>query len=314
MLNTRWTRLRRSAGSLLAAILLAGCAASGTVEFDQTLGPVAVTDTPFYPQQRYQCGPAALMTVLAQSGANVSLDELVESVYLPGRKGSLQSDIIASARAAERIPYRIDASFEGLLAELQAGRPVLVLQNLGIGWFPRWHYAVVYGFDPESGELWLRSGTEAHRPTRLEVFMRTWDRGDRWGIVVLRPDQLPATVDPQHYFRAVAAMEATGHAASARTAWATALERWPDEVTPLFGLANTELALGQFAAAQQHYRTLLLRDPQNAAARNNLAYALAAAGKIDEARTELELALRTPGLDSLMANELRASLADITTR
>ena len=38
-------------------------------------------DTPFFPQEEYQCGPAALATVLAASGVAVSPDDLTGKVY-----------------------------------------------------------------------------------------------------------------------------------------------------------------------------------------------------------------------------------------
>ena len=101
--------------------------------------------TPFFPQERYQCGPAALATVLASSGVAVDLGALVDRVYLPGRKGSLQVEMLAASRAAGRVPYVIDGTLLALQDELDAGRPVVVLQNLGVTAIPKWHYAVVVG-------------------------------------------------------------------------------------------------------------------------------------------------------------------------
>src|SRR5207237_9306004 len=51
---------------------------------------VELTQVPFFPQDEYQCGPAALATVLASSGVKVTPEELVAQVYIPERKGSLQ--------------------------------------------------------------------------------------------------------------------------------------------------------------------------------------------------------------------------------
>jgi hypothetical protein len=41
---------------------------------------IELDQTPFYPQERYQCGPAALTTVLTMSGADVRLDDMVGKV------------------------------------------------------------------------------------------------------------------------------------------------------------------------------------------------------------------------------------------
>ena len=70
--------------------------------------------TPFFAQDRYQCGPAALATVLVADGVDVTPDELVSHVYIPERKGSLQAEIIATTRRYDRIPYVIEPSFHDL--------------------------------------------------------------------------------------------------------------------------------------------------------------------------------------------------------
>src|SRR6056297_362455 len=158
-------------------------------------GPPAthLPPVPFYPQDAYQCGPAALATVLGWSGSDVDLDALVSSAYLPGRQGSLQPEIIAAARRAGRIPYPIPAAPASIGAELAAGHPVLVLQNLGLRSSPRWHYAVVVGYDPVAGTFILRSGTERARREDVQRFMASWQRADYWGLVVLPPGDLPAS-------------------------------------------------------------------------------------------------------------------------
>lgn len=117
-------------------------------------------DTPFYSQQQFQCGPAALMTVLTASGVATTLDAVARQVYVPARQGSLQSEILAASRAADRVPYLLEPGLFSITGELAAGRPVLVLQNLGVSWAPRWHYAVVVGADAQRHQIFLRSGTD----------------------------------------------------------------------------------------------------------------------------------------------------------
>jgi hypothetical protein len=62
------------------------------------------------------------------------------------------------------IPYVLEPEVTALAAELAAGRPVLVLQNLGLERAPVWHYAVVDGID--QGDVILRSGTQQRRVER----------------------------------------------------------------------------------------------------------------------------------------------------
>jgi hypothetical protein len=110
----------------------------------------------------------------------------------------------------------VEPALDALLAEVAAGHPVLVLQNLGLDWLPRWHYAVVIGYDLERQELVLRSGTERRRITPFGVFLNTWDRAERWGIVVLPPQTLPARARPGPWLEAASGLEALGKWQEAR--------------------------------------------------------------------------------------------------
>lgn len=250
-----------------------------------------LTGTPFFPQERYQCGPAALATVLSASGVAVTPEALVDQVYVPGRQGSLQAELIASARRHGRIPYRLPGTQAALAAELGAGRPVLVLQNLGVELIPRWHYAVVIGLDPAEDAYVLRSGTERRRVTGRSLFLRTWARSDNWGLVMLGPGELPATDDPAGYLRALAAVEATGDLALAQTGYRAALDRWPDSRLARLGLGNIALSEGRPEEAAGHYRTILAAEPADLVALNNLAEALGRAGRPAEALRVIDRAL-----------------------
>ena len=69
-------------------LLLAGCTTRAPVlqpiVAEQAGEPlVQLADTPFFPQQAYQCGPAALATVLNANGVSISPEQLVPQVYLP---------------------------------------------------------------------------------------------------------------------------------------------------------------------------------------------------------------------------------------
>ncbi|MBT8107653.1 MAG: PA2778 family cysteine peptidase, partial [Gammaproteobacteria bacterium] len=265
---------------------------------------VELADTPFHPQSRYQCGPAALTTVLQASGASVELDDIVAKVYIPGRQGSLQLELLAATRTSGRLPYRIDGTLSALLAELQAGRPVLLLQNLGVAAIPRWHYAVAVGIDSEHGRIVLRSGQERRRETPIDVFLRTWSRGDFWGLVTLRPGELPANVDRARYFSAVVGLEQTGQPGTAALAWQAAVQRWPGDTTARFGLGNARLAQGEFPAAEARYRELLLMAPDLIVARNNLALALARQQRLTEALRTIDEARQDnddPSLEPVLA-------------
>ncbi len=232
-------------------------------------------DVPFFPQRAYQCGPAALASLLVRSGVSVTPEGLRPKVYLPGRHGSLQVELLAASRRLGRIPFVIDADLRAMSAEMQMGRPVLVLQNLGLKIRPVWHYAVVIGLDPARDEIILHSGAQPRLRLPADKFLKTWTRAGRWGMVVLRPEELPADPHPHRYLKTLSAMESIGDPTILETAFATALARWPANRLARFGLANAYLVQGDFDRAVSSYQQLLQLDPRHIPARNNLAMALA---------------------------------------
>jgi tetratricopeptide (TPR) repeat protein len=122
---------------------------------------------------------------------------------------------------------------------------------------------------------------------------------------------MPAQVDAERYFTALAELEETGHFREARAAWQSAVARWPDSPVAQFGLANSEFRLEDWPRAEAHYRQLLQRHPALAAARNNLALSLLRQGRVAEARDEARAALEQAGDDPGLGGEIRETLAEI---
>jgi len=299
----------------VAVLLLTGCAGNRPALDSIVAGtdlPVTVelADTPFFPQEVYQCGPAALATVLVASGITVTPEQLVGKVYLPQRQGSLQLELIAASRRYQRLPYRIDPSLPAMLAELDAGRPVLVLQNLGLASYPVWHYAVVIGFNTADNTILLRSGDRERLVMRTGKFLHTWELASNWALIALRPGDFPVNVDEFRYLRAVAALEEVGKTASAIRYYSAALKRWPGSTLALFGLGNSYYSQGELRQAESQYHRLLAIEPGNTAARNNLAQVLADRGCNDAAFATVDtgLASATPG------SATRKSLLEIRQR
>ena len=284
----------RAALALGAALVVAGCAARGPVLAPATAGAaparVELEATPFFPQERYQCGPAALATVLSAAGAEVTADSLVPEVYVPGRTGSLQVELIAATRRHDRLPYVLPQTLDALLATLDGGSPALVLQKLGAGPFPGWHYAVVVGYDASRDHFVLRSGTEQRKIMSASHFFATWDRAERWALVVLQPGSLPPAADFARYMDAAAGLEAVGRLDAAAEAYEAAARAWPAESLPQLALANLAHARGDLVAAERGFHAAVRLNPKDAAARNNRAEVLRALGCPTVARREIEVA------------------------
>jgi tetratricopeptide (TPR) repeat protein len=283
------TRARQVASLLLATcvMLLGGCATRGPLL--EPPGRIVELDaTPFFPQARFECGPAALATLLGASRIAVTPEELEKLVYLPGRRGSLQIEMQAAPRTYGRLSYRLEPELPAIARELDAGRPVLVLHNYGLPFWPRWHYAVVVGYDAAQDRIILRSGKIRRQVLSARNFMRAWDNGGRWALVLLQPGELPVSPDKKRYLESAAAFEGVARPQDAWTSFDAAARQWPGDAVPLIGRGTASYRQGALAAAIDDYISALRIDDKQFAARNNLAVALLESGCVDEARREIE--------------------------
>ncbi|WP_162299964.1 PA2778 family cysteine peptidase [Kineobactrum sediminis] len=270
---------------------------------------------PFFAQEDYQCGPAALATVLSWSGVTITTDELNRQVYLPGREGSLQLELVAASRRAQRLPFILTATPQALFTELAAGHPVLVLQNLAISALPQWHYAVVVGYDPQRQRVLLRSGTQERRWESYTRFMASWRRGAYWAMAILPPGQLPASISADSAAIEIARNEPLLAPDTTLQAWEGALARWPDHPDIVFGTANARRQADALPSAAHLYNRLLEHNPAHLAARNNFADLLLHAGCPHAAQAIIAPALATTAnLPPAIAATLGSTAADITRR
>jgi hypothetical protein len=264
---------------------------------------VELTAVPFFPQAEYQCGPAALATLLVNSGATTSPEALVPQVYLPERKGSLQVEMLAAARRHGRISYQLEPSMVALMRELAAGRPVVVLQNLGVA--AGWHYAVAVGYDWKLGMMILRSGTTEREEMPFAVHEFVWKRSGYWAMVAVPPGEIPAGAEEGKWLSALIAFERLNDLQKNRVAYASFLERWPGNVNAAVGLANTHHALGELPQAEKVLRAAMLREPESAIVLNNLAQTLSDQGRDAEALPIVERAVAAGGAHAAAVQQTR---------
>lgn len=301
-MNRCWAGLRTPVLTgvfVWVALILSGCATPQVATLDlrwpnDLATRVELTHVPFFPQEDYECGPAALAMVAGAAGVQITPQALVEQVYLPGRQGSLQPEMLAAGRRQGLLTYPLSPQVEPLLREVAAGNPVLVFQNLSFSFYPVWHYAVVIGFDRERNLLLLHSGRTRRMEMSLFAFERTWARGQYWAMVALPPSRLPATAQASAYAVSAAALERVDPRA-AQSAYDAALQAWPDDRALLLGAGNAAYTLGQRERAAKAYRTAVSRHADFSEAWNNLAQVLLESGKTTEALSAIERAIALAG-------------------
>ena len=283
-------------------------------DLDQQRIDIELIQTPFYPQVTDQCGPSALAAILNSSGVTVTPEALKLRIYIPGRQGSLQIELLAATRGYGRMPYLIDTDISALLGEVRDGRPVLVLQNLGSKLAPIWHYAVVVGYLADERRFILRSGDQKRQVTSASRFIRTWQRAGYWGVLALQPGEMPASPDADKYVRSVAAVEAIGDIESAVAGYHAAIERWPEHSLAWLGVGNAYYAQGNLDAAENAYKRLLSMDSDHLIALNNLSQVQIDRGCFENASATLDAALSAAKANTTIYRTIQEARREIELR
>ncbi len=262
-----------------AASFLSGCAVLADPPQTAALAAAApaglpprkeLHEVPFFPQTPYHCGPAALATALVHVGLPATPDALADAVFLPAREGALQVEMLAAARRFGALAVPLLPQLGALFDDVAAGHAVVVLQNLGLSWFPRWHYAVLVGYDLAAREVLLRSGTTPREVMGFALFERTWARGAHWAFVALPPGRLPVSAGEVDAVQAAIGFERVAPPAQALLAYDSLVARWPANLLAGLGQGNARFAVGDLAGAATAFeRVALLHD--SAAAWHNLA-------------------------------------------
>ncbi len=248
--------------------------------------------------------------VSRHAGVPVAPDDFTSQVYVPGRKGSFQAEMLAAARRQGLLAYPLRPELEDLLREVAAGHPVLVFQNLSLQFYPMWHYAVVIGYDLAKKRIVLHSGLNERLDMSLFTFEHTWARGGHWAMVALPPSVLPATARADSFSAAAAGLERVNSAAAV-TAYEAALGRWPAAREALLGLGNAAYAQGHKDLAATRFAKAVQLHPDFADAWNNLAQVKLELGQPDAAAEAAAKAVGLGGVRLARYLELQQEIEQI---
>lgn len=215
---------------------------------------VFLPDVPFVAQKENHCGPAALTMAANHAGLSLKADKIASQLMTPGKQGSFTTDLVGAARRQGLMVIPVK-SWEAVRTELRAENPVIMLQNLGLKAWPKWHFAVVTGWDGPRDRVFLHSGGKAHMPESPSYVEHSWALADRWAVVVLKPGELAPSGSEEDHAIAAAALESLGKWREAGRAYDAMLTRWPRSRAALLGLGNTRYHMkdleGAIAALNQ---------------------------------------------------------------
>lgn len=142
---------------------------------------------PFFPDNTDQCGPATLASIISYWGIRTDPETLKQEIYLPRLKGTLPLDLLLAAqeRGLQAEIYR--GNLDNLKVELDAGRPLVALLDMGYAIFPQGHFVVVTGYDDQRQGVYVHSSLERDAFIPYEQFLHSWDRTGRWTLLVEPP-------------------------------------------------------------------------------------------------------------------------------
>ncbi|MDP3543428.1 MAG: C39 family peptidase [Elusimicrobiota bacterium] len=172
----------RTAGFLLAVVLLAACAGPGARPSAE--GKTVRLAVPFFPDGTDQCGPSVLASVLGFWGKPAEPAELKKEIYRAHLKGALTVDMLL---AAQERGLAADVGGGGLVEvkkELDAGRPVIAFLNVGLRAYPIGHYLVITGYDDSRQVIIAHSGRKRDRRIAYKTFDKAWERTERWALLI----------------------------------------------------------------------------------------------------------------------------------
>ena len=183
------SRRRERAAALLPAFFFliaacsGGCATSGPVSRPGILPPLAVPidNVPFHPQHRYQCGPAALASVLNFHGDPVTVEEISGALYRDGPvRGTLSLDLGLYARSRGFSATWGSMTRQELLRFTTEGSPLIVMIDQGFSAVSKHHFLVVVGSYPQG--ILVHDRKHAYAALPWAKFLGPWERAGTWTL------------------------------------------------------------------------------------------------------------------------------------
>ncbi|MFH1038624.1 MAG: C39 family peptidase [PVC group bacterium] len=148
-----------------------------------------IAGIPFQRQGREYCGPSTLAMVFGYYRVAISQEELADEIYRKKLDGTLNLDMLISAR---RHGFDADApagSLSLLKEYIRRDIPVIVMIKTGAA-PERYHYMVVYGYDDGGENVSVHSGKTRAGTVPYRDFERGWEAAGRWMLVIEQKQDL----------------------------------------------------------------------------------------------------------------------------
>ena len=180
MVNGGVSRAGRLLFLSLTLLFLSFCAGTPRVEISKS-GQI-IKSVPFYPQEKYHCGPASLAGILNFWGVPASPEEIATEIYSGSARGTFTLDMILYPEKRGLKGAQYEGSFEDIKNKINAGYPLIVMVDEGFWMYQKNHFMVILGYR-EDGVV-VNSGKDQHKFIPLSDFLKSWEKTKHWTLLI----------------------------------------------------------------------------------------------------------------------------------
>lgn len=148
-----------------------------------------IDTVPFFPQEQYQCGPAAMASVLNYRGLAITPEEIAPEIYSKSARGTLNFDMIFFAQKKGFQARQYPGNIEDLKKNIDRLNPIIVLVDYGLLTYRKDHYMVVVGYD--SDHIIVHSGRDRFKSIPIGDFLVPWKKTKFWALLVEKGEGRP---------------------------------------------------------------------------------------------------------------------------
>jgi predicted double-glycine peptidase len=148
-----------------------------------------IVQVPYFEQEDFQCGPAALATVInywhikdEKSDKRITVDSIIAEIYSPSAKGVLGLDLEFYARKLGFNVVQYSGTLEEIKRSIDAKSPIIILVDYGATFLQQNHFMVAKGYTHDS--IVFNSGRRENQLISNEALMRIWKKTGFWALTV----------------------------------------------------------------------------------------------------------------------------------
>ncbi len=280
------------------SIFLAGCATSYTYRVNppsvlETHESFYLENVPSVAQTAYQCGPAALESVIRYWGRSADAASIGKTLYKSGTRGVFNFSL---AQYMKTIGFwnevHEEQSEEDLKQWIRRGFPPIVMLDSGFLWARTYHFIVLKGFDDDLRIFYANTGVLQTQAIDYGEFERRWKKADTWSLIVSPPEKVNWELNETQSIEIALIFEKNGNLSQAERWLGSALIKNPKSLTAKFNLANIYTQSNRSEQAKIIYRELLKQNPSWSEISNNLAWIYYEEGHYEDALKVIETAFR----------------------